>query len=87
MARKRSTQEGNGQRVRHAWGIGVVQYGIIGWTVAVPILIGAALGYWIDSTGPGGIYWTILLMLAGLALGVAAAWLWMRREIRYDRSL
>jgi ATP synthase protein I len=55
--------------------------------VAVPILIGAALGYWIDSTGPGGIYWTILLMLAGLALGVAAAWLWMRREIRYDRSL
>jgi len=52
------------------------------------MIIGAVLGYWIDSTvGPGGFYWTVLLMLAGLAVGIAATWLWMRREIRHDRSL
>ncbi|HPL64668.1 MAG TPA: AtpZ/AtpI family protein [Syntrophales bacterium] len=84
----RGIRRGQGQRVRHAWGVGFAQYGLVGWTVALPMIIGAVLGYWIDSTvGPGGFYWTVLLMLAGLAVGIAATWLWMRREIRHDRSL
>jgi ATP synthase protein I len=54
--------------------------GLIGWTVVVPMLIGIAIGRWIDRTWPSRLSWTIMLLFAGLALGCANAWNRIRQE-------
>jgi ATP synthase protein I len=56
--------------------------GLIGWSVAVPTLLGAALGLWLDSSHPGAQSWTLALLVAGLALGCLNAWLWVAKEDR-----
>ena len=56
--------------------------GIIGWSIVVPTLLGAALGLWLDSHHPGGRSWTLALLVAGLTLGCLNAWRWVAREDR-----
>lgn len=63
----------------HVWsGLGL--FGLIGWSVAVPTLLGALLGAWLDKHHPGGRSWTLPLLIAGLCLGCANAWHWISRE-------
>lgn len=59
---------------------GLGMMGLIGWSVVVPTLLGAALGLWLDKTRPGGHSWTLALLVAGLALGCFNAWRWVARE-------
>lgn len=59
---------------------GVGMFGTIGWSVAIPTLIGVALGLWIDSRWPGRVSWTLTLLFVGLALGCVNAWYWVQRE-------
>ena len=40
-----------GENKRSVW-FGLGMFGIIGWTVAVPTLLGAALGIWMDKKYP-----------------------------------
>ena len=40
--------------------------GLIGWSVVVPTLLGAALGIWLDERHPGAHSWTLALLVAGL---------------------
>ena len=54
------------------FGLGV--FGIIGWSVALPAVLGALLGLWLDRAHPGRFSWTLSLLLAGLVLGCIAAW-------------
>ena len=60
------------------FGLGMM--GIIGWSVAIPTLLGAALGLWLDKHHPGKHSWTLALLVAGLALGCANAWRWVAKE-------
>ncbi|MBQ1784875.1 MAG: AtpZ/AtpI family protein [Gammaproteobacteria bacterium] len=60
------------------FGLGMM--GLIGWSVAVPTLLGAALGLWLDQHYPGGRSWTLALLVAGLAIGCLNAWHWLSRE-------
>lgn len=60
------------------FGLGMM--GIIGWSVVVPTLIGAALGRWLDTHYPGQHPWTLALLMAGLTLGCFNAWYWVRKE-------
>jgi ATP synthase protein I len=53
---------------------------VIGWSVAVPTVAGAALGLWIDHHWPGGVSWTLTLLIAGVILGCLNAWHWVSRE-------
>jgi ATP synthase protein I len=62
-----------------AW-FGLGMFGLIGWAVAVPTLIGIALGLWLDEVAPQPFSWTLALLLAGVVLGVINAWLWIERE-------
>ena len=39
--------------------------GLIGWSVVVPTLLGAAMGVWLDSHHPGAHQWSLALMMAG----------------------
>lgn len=68
---------------RHAtpgiwFGLGMM--GLIGWSVAVPTLLGAALGLWLDRHYPGGRSWTLALLIVGLAIGLMNAWHWVTKE-------
>jgi ATP synthase protein I len=67
---------------RSVW-MGFRFFGLIGWSVVVPTLAGAAVGNWIDRSQPGGDRnWTLTLLLAGLVLGCFNAWRWVSREHR-----
>ncbi len=66
---------------RSVWsGFGL--FGLVGWSVALPALLGALLGGWLDARAPGGRSWTLALLLAGLTLGCLNAWQWISREDR-----
>jgi ATP synthase protein I len=54
--------------------------GIVGWSVVVPTLVGVALGVWIDKRWPSRFSWALILMISGLMLGSANAWLRIRRD-------
>ncbi|MEZ5738047.1 MAG: AtpZ/AtpI family protein [Burkholderiaceae bacterium] len=56
--------------------------GLVGWSVAVPTLLGSALGLWLDARYPGERSWTLALLVAGLVLGCINAWHWLVREGR-----
>jgi ATP synthase protein I len=60
------------------FGLGMM--GLIGWSVAVPTLLGAALGLWLDKHHPGKHSWTLALLVAGLMIGCLNAWRWVVQE-------
>lgn len=57
-------------------------FGLVGWSVALPTLLGALLGLWWDRRHPGPHSWTLALLVAGLVMGCANAWYWVSREDR-----
>jgi ATP synthase protein I len=59
---------------------GLGMMGLIGWSVAVPTLLGAALGIWLDSHYPGQHSWTLTLLVLGLMIGCANAWYWVAQQ-------
>jgi ATP synthase protein I len=58
----------------------VATVGLIGWTVVIPMLIGIAVGTWIDRTWPSRFSWTLMLLVGGLGLGCVSAWNRIRDE-------
>jgi ATP synthase protein I len=60
------------------FGLGMM--GLIGWSVVVPTLAGAALGLWLDKHHAGKHSWTLALLVAGLAIGCFNAWHWVANE-------
>lgn len=60
------------------FGLGMM--GLVGWSVVVPTLLGAALGLWLDAHHPGAHSWTLALLVAGLVLGCVNAWHWVAKE-------
>ena len=65
---------------------GLGMTGLIGWSVAVPTLAGAALGLWLDKHHPGGHSWTLALLMAGLMIGCLNAWHWVAKEDKTMRE-
>jgi ATP synthase protein I len=59
---------------------GLGTFGIIGWSVAVPALLGVALGVWLDTRFPSRFSWTLMLLLGGLLVGCLNAWYWLQNE-------
>ena len=69
--------------------LGMGMMGMIGWSVTVPTLLGAALGVWLDKHHPGKHAWTLALLVAGLTVGCWTAWRWIANEekaMRDDRQ-
>ncbi len=63
----------------HVW-FGLGMMGLVGWSVAIPTLVGATLGAWLDARHPGRHSWTLALLVAGLVLGCFNAWHWVTKE-------
>ena len=59
------------------FGLGMM--GLVGWSVVVPTLLGAALGNWLDGHYPGH-SWTLALLMVGLVIGCLNAWHWVAKE-------
>ena len=70
---------------RTVW-FGLGMMGLIGWSVAIPTLLGAALGIWLDNRYPGGRAWTLALLVVGLAIGCLNAWHWVAKEDKAIRE-
>ena len=70
---------------RTVW-FGLGMMGLIGWSVAIPTLLGALLGLWLDQRFPGGRSWTLALMVVGLAIGCLNAWNWVAKEDKEMRE-
>jgi ATP synthase protein I len=66
------------------FGLGMM--GLVGWSVVVPTLLGAALGLWLDKHHPGKHPWTLALMVVGLAIGCLNAWHWVAKEDKVMRD-
>lgn len=65
---------------------GLGMFGLIGWSVAIPTLLGVMLGVWLDKKWPGRISWTVTLLFAGIVLGCLNAWYWIQRETETNAS-
>ena len=76
-ARRNSTQG--------VW-FGLGMMGLIGWSVVVPTLLGAALGIWLDNRHPGSHSWTLMLLVIGLIIGCLNAWHWVAKEDKAIRE-
>lgn len=67
-----------------AW-FGLGMFGLVGWSVAIPTLIGIAVGVWLDRRFPEqDVSWTLTCLLIGVGLGCLNAWFWIRQESRRD---
>lgn len=71
------------EKLRTIW-FGLGMFGMVGWSVVIPTLLGIALGIWIDSKWPGRFSWTLMLLMTGLLLGCLNAWYWVKKESRSD---
>jgi ATP synthase protein I len=71
------------ERPRELW-FGLGMFGLVGWSVAIPTVLGVALGVWIDVTWPSRFSWTLMLLFVGVVLGCLNAWYWVQRESRHD---
>ncbi len=60
-------------------GQNLAMIGTLGWTIVTPTLLGILLGRWLDRSFGSGIFWTLGLLVAGLALGCRLAWQRMHR--------
>ncbi|MBE0502901.1 MAG: AtpZ/AtpI family protein [Desulfuromonadales bacterium] len=81
-ARKIKAQQQTSQGI---W-FGLGMMGLIGWSVAIPTLLGAALGLWLDKSHAGNHSWTLALLVAGLVLGCFNAWHWVSKEEKSMRE-
>ena len=62
-----------------AW-FGLGTFGLVGWSVAVPTVLGILLGIWLDDHYPGQVSWTLTLLFIGIVVGCLNAWYWVSRE-------
>jgi len=58
---------------------GLGMFGIVGWAVAIPTLIGIAVGLWIDRTWPSQYSWALMFLIIGVVLGSINAAYWVRK--------
>jgi len=71
------------EKNRDVW-FGLGMFGLVGWSVAIPTLIGIAVGVWIDKTWQSPYSWTLMGLFIGIVAGCLNAWFWIKRENRSE---
>jgi ATP synthase protein I len=71
--------------VQDIW-FGLGMFGLIGWAVAIPSVLGVMLGVLIDKHYPGNHSWTLSLLIIGLFIGCLNAWRWVANEEKSIRE-
>ncbi len=78
VARKLKAQH---ETTKTIW-LGLGMSGLIGWSVAIPIFLGAALGVWLDKRYPSHYSWTLMLLMVGLIIGCLTSWHWINSQYK-----
>jgi ATP synthase protein I len=78
-AKEARKQKARGEQDPNVW-FGLGMFGLIGWSIAIPTLIGILVGVWIDKTHASSYSWTLMLLFAGVVIGCLNAWYWVNRE-------
>ncbi len=65
---------------KHSVWTGLGMFGMIGWSVVVPTVLGIALGIQLDSKYPETFSWTLTFLFFGLMAGCLIAWRWIAKE-------
>lgn len=60
------------------FGLGTM--GIVGWSVAVPVVLGIVVGLYLDDQTNVSFSWTLTGMLIGVVVGCLNAWFWISRK-------
>lgn len=68
------------QAPRESIWFGLGLFGMVGWSVALPTVLMTALGIYIDRRFADRFSWTLMLLVAGVALGCLHAWYWVSSE-------
>ena len=79
--RERRKLRARKKKVDEVW-FGLGMFGMVGWSVAIPTVIGIFIGVWIDLTWTSRYSWTLMLLVVGLGVGCANAWFWINRQRR-----
>lgn len=72
------------RREKKSLWFGLGMFGMVGWSVALPALLGIALGVWIDTHFSSQYSWTLMLLVVGVILGCLNAWYWIDKESHGD---
>ncbi len=67
------------QQDKGVW-FGLGMMGLVGWSVAIPTVLGVALGVHLDSQFEDQRSWTLMLLFIGIVIGCLNAWFWVKRE-------
>ena len=79
-ARKRKASTEKDRSVWFSLGL----FGLVGWSIALPSLLGVALGVWLDAHSHGRVSWTLTLLFIGVVAGCFNAWRWVKQELKKD---
>lgn len=63
---------------------GLGMFGLVGWSIAIPTLMGIAVGIWIDRTWQHKFSCTLMCLFVGVVVGCSIAWFWVKRESQPD---
>lgn len=78
--RRQAERAGRARQMTFWQGMGLV--GSVGWMVALPAVGGALLGRWLDRRFGSGVFWTLSLLVAGVAIGCISTWRQIKRDIK-----
>ena len=73
-ARKKIDAKKEGKDIM--FGLGV--FGIVGFSIALPTLLGILLGTYVDRRTDSSVSFTITFLFAGLVIGCINAWRWVK---------
>lgn len=68
------------QRKNNSAWFGLGMFGLVGWSIVIPALLGIAIGLWLDQRWPSGNSWVLTLFIVGIVLGCSNAWYWIDQE-------
>jgi ATP synthase protein I len=71
------------EKDRGVW-FGLGMFGLVGWSVAIPTLMGIAVGVWLDKQMADSYSWTLMGLFIGVVLGCFNAWYWVKKKSRHD---
>ena len=66
------------------YGMGMM--GMVGWSVAIPTVLGVAIGLWLEKQVEVSFSWTLTMLITGVVVGCLNAWYWISKEGRHITS-
>jgi ATP synthase protein I len=78
-AKERRSIEANGGKEQIVWE-GVGRFGMVGWSITVPVLVGLLLGWVLDRVTGHHHHWVTVLFFVGLITGCVSTAYWLFKE-------